>query len=344
MMDFKEFQDYVQRHIKTYLPEEYQGIAPSIQTRDGNNGLVYTGICLHDEAKSITPLIHLDKAYELYQNGEELDVIMENIAQSAVISESTKDRFNMGLDYTKFENVQDRITVHIINGKYNQSLLQHLPHTGLPDTDLAAIYKIEISENEQGLVSTKITDNMMEVWGISKESLHHIALDNTTRMHPFCIQDMEGIIYGHKAAPGVYPERMDADGFYVLSTGNAIGGAATVLYPDLLKEVGKRFGSDYFILPSSVHELILVKDTGEFDAKEMQMLVSKINHTEVPPEDVLSNQVYRYDLTNDRFCMATDPEETNEFHIEDSQWTEDPQWPGDAWPGNGAEPDDGMER
>lgn len=337
-MDFKEFQDHVLQHIKDYLPEEYRGVTLGIRTRDGNNGMVHTGICLHDEGKNVAPLIHLDKAFDDYQDGEALDAIMDRIAKEAVASESSRGRIDMGVDYTKFENVRDKITLHVVNGKYNQSLLGHLPHMGLPDTDLVAAYKIEVSEDEQGLMSAKVTDHMMEIWGIHKEVLHEMALENTARMHPFCIQDMEGMLYGDTAVPGVYPEQMGGDGFFVLTTDNKIGGAATILYPGLLKEIGERFGGDYFILPSSLHELILVKDTGEFSAENMQHMVDDINHTQVPPEDVLSNQVYRYDRADDRFYMATDPEKTRDFRVEDSQWEED------AWPWDGLIPDNGMER
>ena len=73
-------------------------------------------------------------------------------------------------------------------------------------------------------------------------------------------------------------------------------GASALFYPEFLEQVAKRFRGKFFILPSSIHELILVPDYGE-DVKGLKEIVSDVNDNSdaVTEEDFLSNSVYHYD-------------------------------------------------
>lgn len=99
---------------------------------------------------------------------------------------------------------------------------------------------------------------------------------------------------------------------YVLSNTEKFHGATAILYPGLLQEIGEATKSNFFLLPSSLHEVILMKDNGEMSAEELQRMVMQINRTEVKPEEVLSDEVYCYDYREQKLTMATDPVKTKE--------------------------------
>ena len=83
---------------------------------------------------------------------------------------------------------------------------------------------------------------------------------------------------------------------YVLTNIAQINGATAILYPNLLQEIGEATQSNFFILPSSIHEVILMKDNGDMNAEELQRMVMEINRTQVAPEEVLSDEVYSLSL------------------------------------------------
>ena len=89
---------------------------------------------------------------------------------------------------------------------------------------------------------------------------------------------------------------MSESGLYTLTTGIRINGAALILLPDILEQIGEKAGMDYFIIPSSIHELLVTRDDGLVTAKMLKELVYEGNRTDgiIKPEDVLSDNVYFY--------------------------------------------------
>ena len=81
---------------------------------------------------------------------------------------------------------------------------------------------------------------------------------------------------------------------YVLSNKTGINGASIILDEEFMENVYKRIGKDFYILPSSIHEVLAVADDGYMDAKDMQMMVYEINRSQVSVEDRLSDHVYKY--------------------------------------------------
>lgn len=152
---------------------------------------------------------------------------------------------------------------------------------------------------------------MLEWWGISGEALYEQALKNTEHLFKPEMYNMCDILFGDE-------EEMESKELlpyeqYVLSNDAKLNGATVMLYPNLLQEIGEATKSNFFILPSSVHELILIKDNGEMSAEEFQRMVMEINRTQVAPEEVLSDEVYSYDYREQKVVLATNPEQTKEF-------------------------------
>lgn len=100
---------------------------------------------------------------------------------------------------------------------------------------------------------------------------------------------------------------------YVLTNPQKSKGAAAMLYPGLLQSIAEATQSSFYILPSSIHEVLLMKEGNGMGAKELQSMVTDINQAQVPPQEVLSNQVYFYDGKEQKISLALSPEETREL-------------------------------
>jgi hypothetical protein len=82
---------------------------------------------------------------------------------------------------------------------------------------------------------------------------------------------------------------------YVLTNTSGSLGAAALFYPDVKDKAAELIGSDYYILPSSTHEVILVPDSAGINPKELCEMVKQANRTVVDEKDILSDNVYHYD-------------------------------------------------
>lgn len=81
---------------------------------------------------------------------------------------------------------------------------------------------------------------------------------------------------------------------YVLSNTYGITGAAVLLYPEELEKMSELLQSDLIILPSSVHEVLVVEDDGHIELSVYLNMVRSVNQEDVPEEDILSDNIYVY--------------------------------------------------
>ena len=215
-----------------------------------------------------------------------------------------------------YESVKSRLYVTVLNRDSNQNYLKDAVHKDLPDTDITAVVRV-LCENrkEIGTASFLVKENMLEMWGISEEAVYEQALKNTESLFKPDMFNIMTILSGRDEEEAKNRVLSPYEQ-YVLTNDDKMNGATVMLYPNLLREIGEATGSNFFILPSSIHELILVKDNGEMSAEELQRMVMEINRTQLDPEEVLSDEVYCYDYKQQKLVMATEPGQTKEFIAE----------------------------
>ena len=207
----------------------------------------------------------------------------------------------------------------------------------IAETDITSVVRVLCTNNqEKGMSSFMVKSGMLEMWGISREEIYEQALKNTERIFKPDMRNMKEILLS--GCMGTLSEE-EQEGFrsflnldipeqdqraekskeilpyeqYVLTNIAQINGATAILYPNLLQEIGEATQSNFFILPSSIHEVILMKDNGDMNAEELQRMVMEINRTQVAPEEVLSDEVYSYDYRQQKLTMATSPIQTKEL-------------------------------
>lgn len=174
----------------------------------------------------------------------------------------------------------------VVNYGRNQHRLENIVHRHY--LDLAEVYYLKISVSEKESGTSEVTEGLLRYWGISEEELNEQAEENMSQegYHYCTIQEMLAD-YGVTAlSEEVY--------LYVITNQKKFFGSGILTNPALLKEVLGELNRDYFILPSSIHELLLCPDDGRLDADGLKGLVHEVNCLAVKEGDFLSDNVYYY--------------------------------------------------
>ena len=164
----------------------------------------------------------------------------------------------------------------------------------------------EIHESyEDGMGSILVTNKLLDSYGITPEQLHADALQYAPVMRPAVIQTMAETLLEMMGpeAKDMIPV-MPEDPLFVASVPDKTQGAGVIAYQDFMDQAAERVGGDFFILPSSIHEVLIVKDDGNVDINNLEGMVKEVNETQVAPEDVLTDSVYHYDSKEKLFELA----------------------------------------
>ena len=284
-MKFEEFTKAVVDKIREYLPETFAEASVELQPIVKNNDLKLTGLTIRRQESGACPLIYLEQFFEAYEAGEDMGTVLENIADVRMKNDVC-DAFDAE-QITDFERVKDRIIPRLIGGKaWNASLLSDRPFTEIED--LAVTYHIQFSDE----FSVPVTSSLMEGWGIEVSNLHKIAVRNMLTLLPSSFRGMSAVLFGDESDNEMDPED---ETLFVLTNKYGVYGAAAVLDKELMSRIAERF-KKAFILPSSVHEMLIVPETPDMDVRQLAAMVKSANASVVAPEDRLSEHVYRYSV------------------------------------------------
>ena len=297
-MNYNQFLEEVRAAVQERLGNDYE---IRIQKITKNNGIVLDGLIIGEAGKGIAPTIYLNPYYTRFKHGMSLaDILPEVISEYKESSDIVFGDMKRLLD---FNNLKDRVVYKLVQRETNQELLGEIP--AFEFLDLAVVFYLILDENKGGQMTALIRSSHMTTWGTTKEELYRLAKKNTPELLPPVIKTIKEIMrdmlkehlgdfYMDEILDDLLEEDSERKPFYVLSNEKQINGAGCLLYEDCLKKFAEEQNADVIILPSSVHEVILLPDKGDMDYAELQEMVSQINRNEVPEEDVLSNGVYKY--------------------------------------------------
>ncbi len=313
MMDFEEFKNSVADRIKDFLPEKYADATVDLQEVTKNNGTVLTGVLIKTEESNIAPNIYLEGYFEQYQDGKDMDDILQNIVDVRVDHEMPQ-----GFDVsalTDFDQVKDHVTCKLVNAEMNAAYLSDKPHTLIED--LAVVYAVDLGGTEFGHMSAPITNSLMEQYGVTAEELHDIALHNLSEsqiefktMRDVLVDMMfpDGIQEGDPRAFMLPPEE-EVPSMYVLSNAEKLNGAAALLDSKTMEDISEKLGGDFIVLPSSIHETIVLPLNEDMDRQTLEAMVQDVNAGQVAPSERLSDHVYMYDSQEKELVLADKMEE-----------------------------------
>ena len=303
IMKFEEFAEKITEDILSYLPEEFKTSKVGLRKVTKNNDVVLTGLDITQEGSVITPTIHLESFYEKYIEGMSLEEILERIADLRVQT----DVKTLGFDpdeIAEFDKVRDKIFPKLVNKDFNKTKLQDLVYTEFSETeDLAVIYAIEANvKTDAGMGSITITKQIFDRWDISLEELDRIAKENIAGTEKFqTLREAMIEMYGGVDL-GIIPEE-ETPWMYFLSNKSRINGSNVILNTQVLDEVAEKVG-DFIIIPSSIHEVLIVPRNEETDTSALNDMVNDVNTSTVSKDEWLSDKVYTYDPSTKKVTVA----------------------------------------
>ncbi|MBQ9030678.1 MAG: hypothetical protein IJ106_04405 [Parasporobacterium sp.] len=298
-MTFEQFQSEVTGRIKDFLPSEYANADIRImETHKLNQS--YPALIVRLEEEGAAPSIDLAHFYEMSENGYSMEAVLTAVSEQA---QQRADGFDLGI-FSDYRQIKDKLFIRISDADVNHAVLQNVPHRNISGIAVTCHVMVEIQDGNVG--SAMVNNGMLKSLGVSFDELYHDAMENSPRILPPSIQSMEDMLgrmigFGPgKEIPQDLESQLDAidfenDPMVVLTNREGVNGAAAILYPDVLHRIGERAETNFFVLPSSVHEVILVADNGHMKLPELSAMVKEINSTQVAPKDRLSDTVYHYD-------------------------------------------------
>lgn len=302
-MDYREFADAVQKQMSQVMTG---GEKVSLYTAVKNNEQERTGILIETPGINLSPTIYLEEYYESYRKGRPIEQIVSELTDfyDSIRKEESWDCERI----LTYEGVKDRIVFKLINTAKNRRFLGTVPHRMF--LDLSIVFYVLIEATGEGTAAMVVSNQHVKRWGVCTEVLWSDAVRNVGRLLPAELVTMnyalKEMLMKSAGSTMKEPENLlvdsdrERDGMYVLSNNTKNYGAACIAYPHVMEMIGEVLKQDYFILPSSIHEVVIVPYTREISRAEMDDMVRDINETQVAEEEVLSNHVYLYERSTGR--------------------------------------------
>lgn len=311
MEGYKKFQATIKNTILEYMPDSYHLSVVDIKDFQKNNNEKYTGMTISDGKRELVPVLDLEQYYKALQKGESEEAVMKKIADAYLYYEHIAPALTAD-SLLDFEKLKDQIYIEIVNESINQERLQGYLRKNVIGTDLAAVMYIYFQNEEGENGKILVSAWMAGQWPTDSEVLFQMAFENTVAQMPAYISGLQDMLSGQ---PAQNPEQVccEKDSLYILSNMTANGGATALIYPGVLQTLADNCQSGFYILPSSVHEVLLMRDDGKMEAGELQRLVREVNRsTAIKAEEILSDRVYHYDREEQSLSMAAIPEQEEE--------------------------------
>ena len=306
-MDYETFKKEFSEDIKEKLYDiGYGDVTVKISDMRKVNGH-YESMSVVPEGEVMGVNFNLEEKFAKYEKSGDYDGILKNTASFIAdgFDLTPKAEIPALLNY---EVMKDKLSFEVISAEINKELLTGIPHDRIED--LAAVYRFALNSGEMGkgmAASILITNKMIEMMGVTHEQLKNDALRNAPKIRPAVITGMSELMkdmMGKEAYELAYGTDDADEMMFVATVPGKDSGAGILAYQDFMDKAAERVGGDFFILPSSIHEVLLVIDTGDMKADALRDMVKHINKTELRPEDILSDNVYHYDSKEHIFELA----------------------------------------
>ncbi len=299
-MEYQEFLYAVERGLNEKFKE---GTKAVLYSTVKNNGRERKGVMIEQEGSNIGPTIYMEGFYERYK--EHFDV-SKSITEVMKFYESVKcTDVVKECKFDDYESLKEKVVFKIVHYEKNRKMLKGIPHIRF--LDLAIIFYILLEAGENGMATVLIKNEHLDIWGRSLEELHEKSIKNAIKLLPAQFMSMHQTIKDMLQEQGEeledFNDLSENETMYVLTNSVRNYGAASMVYPHVLEMVADMLKEDFYVLPSSVHEVIVVPKSKGIDEKEMNAMIVEINATQLEPEDVLSDHAYFYDVREHKLMM-----------------------------------------
>lgn len=288
-MSYEQFVEQMEAKLRSSLDG---GRSLGVRQVTKNNGKKRKGIVFSEPGINVSPTIYLEEYYERYKRGYSFEQLAAQIM--CLYSHVRMGHSWEGEFVTKYANVRAKLIYQLINREKNRDLLAQVPY--IPYLDLAIVFYVLVDMKEDDRIATMLVRNEhLGWWKVTREEIYEEACANTRRLLPEEFTTLYALLAGVEGED-LSPDLDETKGYsmYILTNCIRNFGAAAVLYRDVLKNIGEYLKEDFYVLPSSIHEMIIVPDSSAPSWRETAMIVKEINETQVREEEVLSDIPYHY--------------------------------------------------
>lgn len=305
-MNFNVFQEKVAESLSGF----YKGEATAeVKQIVKNNGVIRHGVVISGKEENVSPTIYLEEFYDSYLEGKEFGRIIEEIIK---IYEENKVMVSIDMDFfMDYERVRGRMFLKVIHYEKNEKQLSEIPHERF--LDLAVVVYYAYMNDYLGKGTIQITVSHLDGWGVSWETLYKDAERNTKEKLGLEIISMKNMLkemLSYRTDKESLEQIEDAMNcmdddrcMHVLTLRGRYYGAAVICFPEMLQVFGEQCGHDFYILPSSVHELIAVPSVNEESPEKLKCMVREVNEACVEQQEQLSDNIYYFDISSNKVIL-----------------------------------------
>lgn len=303
-MDFKEFKEIIKNEIPDYLLG-YDIDKIELENVKKNNGVEMTGLNIMLKNERIAPNIYLEYFYNQYRENGDMEAILNEIKEEYIKAREEISQKGIDVDFKK-----ENIFMKVVNYEYNKEMFEYSPYIRVAP-DLAISFRVLVNKDDDGIASALLTYDLLEKMELSKSEVYELAKENTEKLFPARVERLSNVLKNM----GLDTTGMPSESMLYIVTNNAgVNGATAMCYENVLKDFKELYG-DFYILPSSIHEVLLLKKSKVHigDLPEIQQMVKEINEFTVSPQEKLSDNVYEYDEKTNEIIIAGEQRQREDF-------------------------------
>lgn len=289
---YETFLDMVANCVKDIYKEEV--IAERCVSMK-NNGVQMTGITLRKKGEKIAPNFYIEQQFQEWKQGtKKLEDIVENLCHMFESELEVNHHLAETICF-EWEAMKKNVFLRLVNREKNRELLTKVPYMEFMDLAIIYFYSLTISDDIQGTLI--LTQEHQTYFGITTEELHEVAERNTRQKYPIKVYKMKDLVTSVKSMLGIelLEPATEENFMYILSNELGLFGAISMFFQEELKKLADQLGHNLYVLPSSIHEVILVPDYNILLPEKFLEMVRDINITQVQETEILSDSVYYYD-------------------------------------------------
>ena len=304
-MDFETFKEKLANNVKEQFYERYGKEVVVENHKVDKMNESYDALTVKPEDSIIGVNINVNSLFKEYEDGRSYDAIVNGATEVAGNALENKPDFDID-SFSDYDKMKSTLAMEVVSSERNAELLETVPHKDIED--MAVVYRFVLGETAQGSGTILVTNKMLDNYGITPEQLHEDAVKNAPEIRPLVIEGMAEVLAKQMGVEdlemlglNIPPEQ---EQMFVASVEGNVHGAGVLAYQDFMDKAAERVDGSFFILPSSIHEILIIPDNGKFDLQSLENMVKEVNATTVDPADQLTDSVYHYDAQDKVFELG----------------------------------------
>lgn len=299
-MNYKIFCQEMNKAVNAMLEKD---MTSKLHTSLKNNGKEKVGLIIEEVGVKISPVIYLEEYYDSYLKGDSIRQLTDTILEFyySLRRENVED-YKFVFDY---DRIKEKILFKLINTEKNEAFLKSVPHKQF--LDMSIVFYVLLSKSSENEAIMTITNSYISQWEVDTDVLWECALENVPILAAPCFYTMMGCEPNADSQKFVNLLEYDTgarDVIFILTNSLGSYGAASIVYPHIADDIGEILKNDYYILPSSIHELVILPYSDKYETVELNKMIREINKNCMSDDVVLGERCYRYLLEEKRIVKC----------------------------------------